>query len=388
MTNTLTTTQPKRKLPRRWIWVAAATAVVLVAAGAIPVGLRLEHDRTIMLELQGSEDALSAAAASYDQSSVDLTKAYKEAIADAADVEKLLIAVPADLVDPATALDDAKKQLEDLQKLAEKKNAKAPEILADTALMEDESSEARVAATAENQIRTAAITASQDQVDARISDINDAREAVAKSIDALAAAAATKGATLAYTLAPEADRAALTTAIAALKLKATSLTKAIGGVQTYVTAATTAAASHAAAAAAAVAQPGTPAPDGGAWAPDGSWIEGGQTWSPGEGGQTWNPGGGGGGQPTNPGGGGGQPTNPGGGGGEPPAPECWGNQENACDKTAPTFATDGNYVGYDGSCIYYSSHNVGYGGHSMGGVPGAERWSATVSGPTVDYYVC
>lgn len=58
-------------------------------------------------------------------------------------------------------------------------------------------------------------------------------------------------------------------------------------------------------------------------------------------------------------------------------------------KTPPTFSTNGNYVGYaPGICSYYTAHNVGYGGNSRNGSSFSFPWSATVSGPTVTYYVC
>lgn len=72
-------------------------------------------------------------------------------------------------------------------------------------------------------------------------------------------------------------------------------------------------------------------------------------------------------------------------------PECWGNQENACAKTPPTFTTNSHFVPY-GECrgrASLGSHNVGYGGTSLrGGESYDFPWSAYVDGPTVYYVAC
>lgn len=62
------------------------------------------------------------------------------------------------------------------------------------------------------------------------------------------------------------------------------------------------------------------------------------------------------------------------------------------NKTPATFERGSNYIAYDASrCGFYSSHQVGYGGTSLGGRTlnnSGAVWSATVSGDTVTFYVC
>lgn len=191
-------------------------------------------------------------------------------------------------------------------------------------------------------------------------------------------------------------QAALTTALTGLHLTGTTVTKPyITTFKTYTDAADALKASHdqvvaaeqAAAQQAAEEAARQAAGDGGSGASGDGGSTGGGSSDGGSGG--WNGGGGGssGGGGSNGGGGStggsGGPGGTGGGG-----PSCWGNQENACDKTPPTYASDGNEVGYSSICSYYSSHNVGYGGRSLGGHPSGVKWAATVDGPTVTYYVC
>ena len=72
-------------------------------------------------------------------------------------------------------------------------------------------------------------------------------------------------------------------------------------------------------------------------------------------------------------------------------PDCWGNQENSCNKTPPTFTTNSYFVPY-GECrgrASLGSHNVGYGGTSLRGGENYDfPWSAYVDGPTVYYVAC
>ena len=374
--------EPKKKrLSRRTVVISACVALLLIAgaAVAVPLAIGADQDRTSLAQLEDSESELATSKKAYDNAVDAHASALKGASTDAAALEALIAAAPGELLDPTSVLEDATKRLDALKTIANKKYT-ASVLDFDSADVAEQTIAARAESAAENGFRAVQAAAARAQLEERIAELTRVREDAAKAADAIVIASSKKGATLVYDKAGEGERTALAKALEALKKKLT-LSTSTSAVAAYVTAARAAAASHAAAV---QAESGIPAPGPG---PDGGWVDDSGNWNAGgwvDDSGTWNPGGGG--APSNPGGGGG-PSNPG-GSGEPPAPECWGNQENACDKTPASFATDGNYVGYSDSCFYYDEHNVGYGGHSTSGGPGGVSWSATVNGPTVTYYIC
>jgi len=120
-------------------------------------------------------------------------------------------------------------------------------------------------------------------------------------------------------------------------------------------------------------------------------------------GSTGGTGGGGSGGGTGGGGsGGGTGGGTGGGGTAPPPPPPPHPRADYCANTGyagnsaclnevpASFTTNGHFVAY-GSCnrTTYNTHQVGWGGTSTGGANNFSfPWSASVSGPTVTYYVC
>ncbi|MGZ0069866.1 hypothetical protein [Microbacterium arborescens] len=390
----------KRSRPRtaRRNWWIAGVALFLVAgtaAVAVPaIAGQIGHDAAFE-SYSAAIDAATAAHKSSTAKQANIAAAVAEATSEADAMQAVIDATPADLVEPATTRDDLAAAIQAVRD-ATASPVPATEPLGDWAEHTRQASKTQLADAAKT---ATTYTSGLKEVDVALHaaeySISEGRAALRGAVDALAAAAATRGAALGADKAGESERAALEGAVSALTSRDVDQPLSDTGAQlsAYVAAATAARASHDAAAEQEASAPGM-TDDRDSSTRSGSSNNGRSGSGGGSNGGGWSNGGGGDAGSSNSGGGGsnggsGGGSNGGGSsGGGSSEPSCWGNQENACVKTPATFSTNGNYVGLHGGCAYYFEHNVGYGGNSRDGASLDFPWSASVSGPTVTYYIC
>lgn len=392
----------KRFTKRSWITLAAAAGALVVAAAiAVPlISTNIARGQAI--------DALTTSEAELTDAHKSLVKATDElsGAADGAVVvytesgEFVKVVRAALLADPATLenLNGARTELVEIAALTlEGEVATAPvktEVPKLTTQDTPTTMEAMEEQTEANDKLTAMLTKDAKKLRDTVTDIEEKGESIAELTETVVTSGAEFGA--AVTGMEKADAATVEGLAAAVAALADTETPAINRVSTYVGAYDAVKGSHDAvvaaekAAAEEAARQEQARQNGGSSNNNGgsSGNRGGS--SNNNGGSSNNNGGSsnnGGGSPNN---GGGTPNNGGGtpnnGGGTP------GNGGGTPNRTPANFERGSGYVGYNGgSCSYYSSHQVGWGGTSTGGRSLGSQgltWSATVNGDTVTYYLC
>ena len=394
----------KRFTKRSWITMGAAAAVLAIAtAVTIPVlSNQIAHNNAIDA-LSASETELADAQASLVKATGELSEAADGAVVVYTESGEFVKVVRAELLADGEKLEDlnaARTELVELASLSLEGDVATAPAKTEVPKLDTSDTPTTLEAMAEqteaNDKLASKLNKEADGVRNTVSDIAEQGESIAELTEEVVASGAEFGA--AVTGLDKADAATVEALAAAVAALEDTETPAINRVSTYVGAYDAVKKSHdgvvaAEKAAAEEAARQEQIRQNVGSSNNGSYNSGNRGGSSNNNGGSKNTGGGapnnGGGSPNN---GGGSPNNGGGtpnnGGGTPNN----GGGSPAPNRTPAKFTTGAGYVGYNGgSCSYYSSHQVGWGGTSTGGNSlGAQglTWSATVNGDTVTFYLC
>lgn len=377
-------TQPKGpRWKRNTLIAAGAIAVVAAVVVGTTFGVNSAATAAANSELTAATAQLEEATTAVDEAAQDRATAVLTASDAVPVLEAIATDTPADLAseEAAAAFQEALDQLASILDV-NGDLAVTPPAAAEP--VDDAAASVEAAATATRD-DAAATRAQASKVRNGTVSITIAYRSALTALDALVQAAHDHGATLTFEKAGDAERAALSASLEAIATAPQTPADAHTALTAYVAAVAAAKAAQEAAeaaeAAAAEQQQGGSSYGGsgrsGSTGSSGTGGSGGSSGSTGSGGSGGSGSGGSGGSTGSGGGGSSEPT-------------CWGNMENACVKTPPTFITNGNYVPL-ASCAgqgAIGSHSVGYGGNSRGGTSYSFPWSAYVDGYTVYYVAC